>query len=483
MNDEMTSSSLTFSQILSAPVQFPSLLRSQIDHELVGPVLLFVRTSFLSFLVGSLLLLLCSLKLVLPSFLDGVNFLSYGRLFPVAIDLLLYGWAIPGGLALIFWLTGHLSGATLPYKRVLIAATHLWNSALFFGSLALLIGYSTSVPLLEYPTWTSFLLFVAFLLMGLWVIFILKERRSSLFYVSQWYLLTALAVFPWIYGTANMLLTWEKIQGSAQGPIQAWYTGSLIQLWLIALPLAITYYMIPKISGVKIYSYYLVLVGFISLLFFAGWSGLSALLGGPIPAWMSSVGVVSNILLFLPMMAVVLNIYHMFQEIDKTTLHQSPTLRFVAAGMIFYVLGSALSILHAIPFANAILNFTDYTRGLFFLVLLGSFGMTFLGACYYFIPRLTELHWSSSSSIQYHFWLTIIGIVLLISAMTLGGLIEGVAWNDPAISITNIISYAAPFRWLAVLAWGLLLLGFFFFVRLLLLMRWQMIEKRVPNSL
>ncbi|MFZ4115648.1 MAG: cbb3-type cytochrome c oxidase subunit I [Chthoniobacterales bacterium] len=467
---------------LAEPLPLPPSLRSKIDSSVSGPILLLIRTSLLSLVMGSLLGLICALKLVLPFLLDGVNFLSYGRLFPVAMDLLLYGWAIPGGLAVILWLMARLSGASLPYTRVLTAAAHLWNSALLLGSLAVLAGYSTSVPLLEYPHWASFILFVAFLLMGLWVVLLLKECKSQALYVSQWYLLAALCSFPWIYGTANMLLTWGKIEGSAQAPIQVWYAGSFTQLWLTPIALAITYYLLPKVTGVKIYSYYLVLLGFFSLLLFAGWSGLGFLIGGPIPAWMASAGVVTNILLFLPMIAVVLNFYHMFRQVDKITLQQSPALRFVAAGIIFYIIVTVLSMLNAFPFANAILNFTDYTSALFLLPLLGFFGMTLFGVFYYLIPRLTQISWSSSWLIRSHFWFSSVGVALLASAMILGGLIEGVALNDPAINVTNILSYAAPFRWLVAISWVVLLLGFFCFVRLLIAMRWQMIEEKVPVS-
>lgn len=482
MSNDLLLSKTQAATNLSEPSPLHSSMRAEIDRSLRLPFILLVRSSFISLVIGSLLGLICSFKLVVPSFCDGVSFLTYGRLFPVACDLLIYGWAIPAGLALSLWLMARLSGASLHYKIVLTSAAVLWNAGVFLGSLALLAGYGTSVPFLEYPNWASFILFVAFLLMGVWMILLLRGRQPRALYVSQWYLLTALCSFPWVYGTANMLLTWGKIEGSAQGPIQCWYAGCFMELWLTPLALAVIYYIIPKVTGIKIHSYYLALFGFFSLLLFAGWSGLGSLIGGPIPAWMTSAGVVANILLFLPMIAVVINFYHMLKKGGETILRESPALRFIAVGIIFYVIATLLSLLNSLPFINAILNFTDYTSGVFFLLLLGFFSMTLFGGFYYIIPRLTGISWSSSSLICWHFWLAVIGISLMVSSMVLGGMIEGFALNDSVITFINILSYAAPWRWLVSISWMIALVGFFCFMRLLITMRWQLIKENLPSS-
>jgi cytochrome c oxidase cbb3-type subunit 1 len=439
-----------------------------------------LRSSFFNFGLGLFLLLICSIKLVFPTFFDSMSFLTYGRLLPVAYDFLIYGWAIPLGFALVLWFTSRFSQAVFTHTRVLVVAAYLWNAAVFLGSLAVLAGYGTSVPFLEYPNWASFLLFVSFLLMGIWAILLMQKRECQSLSVSQWYFLTALCSFPWMYGTANMLLTWGRIEGSAQAPIQCWYGASLVELWLTPVALGIIYYIIPKISGVKIYNYYLALFGFLSLLFLSGWSGLSSLLGAPIPAWMMSAGVVANTLASVSMLAVVVNFYHMFKESQKVILLQSPALRFVAAGIIFYVIATFLSLLNMCPGFNSLLNFTDNVSASLIVSLLGFFGMTLFAGVYYIIPRLTGISWFSSVMIRWHFWLSIIGTSVMISSMVLGGVIEGAALNDSEITFTNILSYAQPWRFLISISWLILIIGFACFIRLLVMMRWQIIKEKLP---
>ncbi len=337
------------------------------------------------------------------------------------------------------------------------------------------------INFLEYPNWASFILFVAFLLIGIWTIMLLSARQPRALYVSQWYLLAALCSFPWIYATANMLLIWGHIEGSAQGPIHWWYAGNLIGLWLTPLALATTYYIIPKITGAPVYSYYLALLGFFSLLFFEAWSGMSFLIGGPIPAWMTSASVVATALLIIPMVAVLINFYHMLQGHYEEVI-QSPALRFVVAGIIAYVIVTLLGALNAIPSMNAVLHFTDYTTGTLLLSLLGFFSMTLFGAVYYIMPRLVDVSWLSPPLIRWHFWLAVVGISLMVFSMTLGGMIEGIALNDPAISFINVLSYAAPWRWLVVCSWILVFLSGLCFVRLMVMMRWHMIEEKIPQS-
>ncbi len=479
MNQEPLLSKVQAATNLSEPAPLHAVIRAEIDQSLRLPLLLLVRTAAFWFVVGSFLALLSGLKLVLPSFLDGSSFFTYGRLFPVACDLLIYGWATPIGLAVSLWLIARLCGTPLRCSKIFVSAGLIWNLGVFLGSLAVLSGYSTSVEFLEYPQWASFILFVAFVLMGIPILMLFSARQPHALYVSQWYLLAALCSFPWIYATANMLLIWGRIQGSAQGPIHWWYVGNLIGLWLTSLALAVSYYIIPKITGVPVYSYYLAVLGFFSLLFFEAWSGMSFLLGGPIPAWMASGSVVATTLLIIPMIAVVINFYKMLRGHHEEVV-QSPALRFVVVGIISYVVVTLLGALNAIPSMNAIFHFTDYTQGMLFLSLLGFFSMTLFGAVYYIMPRLVDITWLSTPLIRWHFWLAVVGVTLLVVSMTLGGLMEGIALNDPVISFVNVLSYAAPWRWLVVLAWGLVLSSGLCFARLMILMRWKIITTNLP---
>jgi cytochrome c oxidase cbb3-type subunit 1 len=275
----------------------------------------------------------------------------------------------------------------------------------------------------------------------------------------------ALCVFPWSYATGNMLLTWGSLQASAQGPVIAWYSSNIFGLFLIPLALGTIYYLTPKITGASIYSYYLTLLGFFSLLLLTGWSGMTMFLGGPIPVWMVSASVVTTILMIIPVAAVILNFVKMLQG-QCSVVKESPSLRFVVFGIISYVIITILHLIYALPTFNGIFHFTNYSNGVMLLTLLGVVSMVFFAGIYYIVPRLLGFSWLCTCSIRCHFWLSVVGLSLMLISAVLGGLIEGIALDDAAVTFVNVLSFASPWRWLDVIAWILLLLSYFSFIKL-----------------
>lgn len=449
----------------SEPAPLHATTRAEIDASLRFPVLLFFRTSLFWLLLGSVLCTITSLKLVMPWFLDGISFLSYGRLLPVALDALLYGWAIPAGIGIGLWLMARLCGVQLRCSRMLVVAALFWNTAVFLGSLGVLCGYGNSVPWLEYPNWASATMFVTFLLMGVWILMLFASRQPRSIYTSQWYILLALCAFSWLYATGNMLLTWGSIQASAQSPIIAWYSSNIFGLFLIPLALGVIYYLIPKITGVPIYSYYLAFLAFFSLLLLAGWSGMTIFLGGPIPVWMVSASVVTTMLMIIPAAAVILNYYKMLEG-EAAAIKESPALRFIIFAIFSYLIVIVFNLAYAIPSWNGILHFTQYSHGMILVTLLGVVSMVFFAAIYYIVPRLLGFSWLCACSIRWHFWFSVVGLSLMIVSAILGGLMEGLALDDAAVTFVNVLSFAAPWRWLNVIAWILLLLSYVSFLRL-----------------
>lgn len=465
MSHEPSLSQVQAATNFSEPAPLHATTRAEIDASLRFPVLLFFRTALFWLLLGSILCTVNSLKLVIPSFLDGICFLSYGRLLPVALDALLYGWAIPAGLGISLWLMARLCGVPMRCTKILVAALVFWNTGVFLGSLGILCGYSTSVPWLEYPNWASLPLFVAFLLIGISVVMLFANRQPRAIYITQWYLLSGLCAFPWLYATANMVLTWGSIQASAQGPVMAWYSSNIFGLFLVPLALGMIYYLIPKITGAPIYSYYLAILGFFSLILLAGWSGMTLFLGGPVPVWMVSTSIVATVLMMIPVAAVVLNYAKMLQG-QIAALKESPALRFIAFGIISYLVVTLLNLIYAIPTWNGILHFTYYSHGVMLLTLLGIASMVFFAGIYYIAPRLFGFSWLCACSIRCHFWFAVVGLSLMTLSAILGGLLEGLALDDAAITFVNVLSFAVPWRWLNVISWMLLLLSYISFVRL-----------------
>lgn len=439
------------------PNTLDSYERAEIDASTRVPVLLFFGSAIFWLLIGSLLGLVAAWKMTHPGLFDGMAWLTFGRIRPAHLNTVIYGWASAAGIGVGIWLMARLCRVALVHSKLLIAAAIFWNLGVLVGVLGILAGDSRSIEWLEIPGYATPILFVAYAFIGIWTIIMFRFRKPGHVYVSQWYLFAAFLWFPWLYATANILLIWHPIQGSAQGAVNWWFAHNVLGLWFTPIGLASAYYMIPKVIGRPIHSYYLSILGFWSLALFYSWNGMHHLIGGPFPAWMVSASVVASIMMFIPVITVAIN-HHMTMRGHFGALKWSPTLRFTVFGAMTYTVVSFQGSSMAIPSWNTFIHFTDHTIGHAHLGLYGFFTMIMFGAIYYIVPRLVGWEWPSATMIRWHFWLSAIGIGMMVGALTIGGILQGLAFYDPAATFRTSLEYATPFRIIRGLS-GFLLLG------------------------
>jgi len=433
----------------------------RIDASVRTPVLLLFGNALHWLLVASFLALLASVKLVFPGFLGGVSFLGYGRLEVMARDLFLYGWASQAAIAAGIWMMARFCGRPLGgvlLGTLITSAGVLWNLAVLLGTLAIFAGYSTGIEWLEYPGWASAMLFLSFLMIGVWVV-CLFDRRSGIesggrAEVALWYLVAGFCCFPWVYGTANLLLVWKPIAASAQGAVQAWFCNGFLLLWLLPVALAALYGLLPRLSGRHLHRRNLAQLGFWLLIFLGGWSGLSRLIGGPVPAWMTSAGVVAGVLFLIPVLIVLINLLGIGRQGDDEA---NVAWQFLRGGMGFVLAAGLLGATLALPGISAFANFTGVTVARDVLWLLGATTFPFLAVLYLSLPSLLgRACWCPWLS-GLHYWLTFSGLWLLAVVLVLDGLVSGIALLDPVVSFLNITSYLQPFHVLECFAWLFLL--------------------------
>ena len=440
----------------------PGTLDSRaLDDSLRVPVLSLFGNALHWLIISALIAVVLSIKLVIPGFLGGISFFSYGRLAPIAWDLFLYGWAAQAALAAGIWLTVRLAGTPLSDQKknpiwatlqstLLVSATILWNLAILLGSLAILAGYSTGVEWLEYPNWASGALFASFLMIGIWAVLLFDRRINERAEVAQWYLVAGFCSFPWIYGTANLLLTWKPLQASAQGPVLAWFSGSFPVLSLLPISLAALYALLPRMKKEHLHRRSLAPLGFWAVLLLGGWSGVTNLLGSPVPAWMSASGVVCGVLFLIPTVIIAINLLGISSQGEEEP--KSVSFGFLRNGLYALIAVGAVTAFCSVPDVSGALRFTGVTDAKIQLLLIGAVSFPLFGVLYEAVPQLLGREsWCPSLSEQ-HYWLTLIGFWSLIGGLLLGGLFTGLALNDPTVSFLNITSYAFPFHVMEVVA-------------------------------
>lgn len=441
--------------------------RAQIDSSTSGAVLLFFGSSAFWLVFASLFDVIGAIQLSYPWFLDGISFLTYGRAVQTATTVMAYGFATPAAIGIAVWLTARLCKVPLSHHRMLVSAGIVWNLGILVGACSILAGNSTSFALLSFPAFATPILFVSYALIAIWVLFTFNERKSGGLFVSAWFVFAAVLAFPWLFGTANALLVWNPVAAPAQPAIALWFSSGFFNLWLVPVGLAAAFYIIPKSTGLPVASSNLSLLGFWTLLLFGAWTGGAQIIGGPVPAWITSAGVAASIMMIVPALALGLN-FHLTLEDHYAPVAWSPALRFIVTGIGCLVTYWILVAIHSIPGVNAMTQFSDINRALYYLGHFGFFAMTAFGAIYYIVPRLTGHEWPCAKFISLHYWLAVTGFGFIVTGLILGGLIQGAALSQTIITFRSSVEFAWPFRVFAMLGSLLILLSAVNFALLLI---------------
>ena len=412
-----------------------------------GPILLFFASGLFWLLIAVALWILSAFQVMdpfSPLVFPDVAWLTYGRVYPVAMDLLVYGWASMIGVGTAIWILNSMaknpfSGGYLP-----LLAGIIWNLGLFFGVWGVLGGGSTGKEWLEFPIYAAFPIWLAEIIMAIWAVVLFIGRRGKGGYISQAFLLTAFIAFAWAYGSANGFLGFFRVGGVAASAIHWWYFGCLLSLWLTPLVIGIVYHFVPLLIGRPLYSAKLATISFWGIVGFGGWTGIAQILGAPLPAWNQTASVVANVLLVVPILAFATNL-HLTMKGSFDLIKPNLALRFlVTGGMVFGLAGiwNAITTLRSV---NRILQFTWATTARTDLFLIGFVTLVCFGAIYYVLPRLVGRSWKFTRLIQWNFWCWIVALGTLVFNLTIAGVLQGFGFLDPKVPFAAINDIAKPF--------------------------------------
>ncbi|MGB0272618.1 MAG: cbb3-type cytochrome c oxidase subunit I [Opitutales bacterium] len=402
---------------------------SQIDASLRTSSLFFITSAIFWLIAGTVLALIAAIKLHEPNFAASSELTTFGRMRSAHLNAMALGFGNNMIFAVCTWIMARLCRSPIRHGGLLLIAGSFWNIGLTLGIAGIIKGDITSVEWLEIPQYATPLLAISYILIGVWGIMAFRFRKGEHVYVSQWYFLGALFWFPWLYIVAQAMIIWAPAQGVVQSVTNWWFAHNVLGLWLTPMALGTAYYLIPKVLGRPIYSYYLSVLGFWSLALFYNWAGVHHLIGGPIPVWLISAGVVASVMMVIPVIVVAIN-HHM----TVVGLHRqgwkSPTMRFVVFGAVNYTLVSLIGSTMALRNVNLITHFTHFTVGHAHHGAYAFFAMIMFGGVYYMMPRMLNREWPSAFLIRTHFWMCAIGILLMVFALQIGGWFQGLQMND-----------------------------------------------------
>jgi cytochrome c oxidase cbb3-type subunit 1 len=421
-------------------------------------------------IVGMLVGVIVAAQLAFPELINGIPWLSYGRLRPLHTNAVIFAF---GGSALF---------ATSYYVVQRTCQTRLWGGPLvpltFWGWNLIIVLAAITLPLgftsgkeyaeLEWP--------IDLLIAVVWVAYAIvffgtvATRKVKHIYVANWFygaFILTVAVLHIVNSMAipaSFTKGYSLYPGAIDAMVQWWYGHNAVGFFLTAGFLGMMYYFVPKQAGRPVYSYRLSVVHFWALISTYMWAGPHHLHYTALPNWASTAGMVFSLILLAPSWGGMINgIMTLSGAWHK--LRTDPILKFLIVSLSFYGMSTFEGPMMSIKTVNALSHYTDWTVGHVHAGALGWVAMVSIGSLYYLIPRMfgkTEMF--SKGLVELHFWISTIGVVLYIASMWIAGVMQGLMWR--AVNADGTLTYSFiesvertyPFYYVRLLG-GILFLG------------------------
>lgn len=402
-------------------------------------VKLFTIASTFWGVVGFLVGVVIALQMAFPILNLNLEWTSFGRLRPLHTSAVIFAFGGNVLFATSFFAVQRTSQAKLWGSDALLKFI-FWGYQIFIVMAA--IGYVTGITQAkEYaePEW-----YVDLWLTIIWVLYFLvfimtiKNRKEPHIYVANWFFLAFIVTVAILHIVNNLSIP-VRLDGTASYPlfggvqsamIQWWYGHNAVGFFLTAGFLGIMYYFIPKRAGRPVYSYRLSILHFWSLIFIYIWAGPHHLHYTSLPDWAQTLGMTFSIMLWMPSWGGMINgIMTLSGAWNK--LRDDPVLRFLITSVAFYGMSTFEGPVMSIKAVNALSHYTEWTIGHVHSGALGWVALISFGALYHLVPvlwRKKDIY--SVKLISIHFWLATVGIVLYITSMWVGGIMQGLMWRS-----------------------------------------------------
>ena len=373
--------------------------------------------------------LLGATELIAPDVTANIGWLVFGRVRPIHVNLVLFGFVTPGLLAAAFYYLPRILRTELFSEMLGVVTVVLWNLTLVAAVTTLASGYSQGREYAEMVWPVDIGVVLVFSLVLVNFVMTVVRRKEPVLYVSVWYACAAVILTATTFSIGNVI--WRPDTGALVGipdAILLWFYGhNVFGLLLTPLAAGVAYYVIPRACKTPLYSHTLSLLGFWSLIVVYTHIGTHHLLQVPVPTWLKVVAIVDSIAMVIPVMAFLINIWYTAKG-KLGAIHNDIGAKFVFTGTIMYFFVSIQGSIMALPQVQRITHFNNWVVAHAHVGVLGFAGMIALGGLYYILPRITNKPLFSRFLADFQYWMVLIGVVGFTVVLTIAGLIQGNAW-------------------------------------------------------
>jgi cytochrome c oxidase cbb3-type subunit I len=392
--------------------------------------------------------------------------LSPGHIRLIHTNLVAYGWLVNGFTGMLYYVVPRLTGERVLSRGLGSLIFWAWQLILALAAVGYLLDHGQAIEWGETPTGfrpgTFELVYVpvdALVTVGAVLVILqfmvpLYRARHQKYYVTLWYFTAGLVWLALTYLMGNVLPEWV-LPGASGAAVTGLFIHDLVGLYVTPMGWGLMYFFVPLILRKPIWSHSLSVIGFWALAFFYPLGGVHHFLLSPIPDYVEFGAISTTIAIEIVVTTVIVNFFMSLRgSWDK--LRTSFALRWFYTGAVMYMITCFQCAFQTTWAFQEIIHFSDWVVGHAHMIMFGTFTFWVYGVIDWLWPRVTGRRWYSVSLRSWHYWLSAIGIVLMFTILTAGGLIAGYMQKD-LNPWEQIIDAQAPF-WLFRTVTGALLI-------------------------
>ncbi len=397
-------------------------------------------------IVGMLVGVWIAAELVWPQLNMDIPWLTFSRLRPLHTNAVIFAFGGSALFATSYYVVQRTCQARLFSDKLAAFTFWGWTLVIVLAAITLPLGITSGKEYAELEWPIDILITLVWVSYAVVFFGTIMKRRVKHIYVANWFFgafILTVAVLHIVNSAAipvSLTKSYSVYPGAIDAMVQWWYGHNAVGFFLTAGFLGMMYYFVPKQAERPVYSYRLSVVHFWALISTYMWAGPHHLHYTALPVWAQSLGMVFSLILLAPSWGGMINgIMTLSGAWHK--LRDDPILKFLIVSLSFYGMSTFEGPMMAIKTVNALSHYTDWTIGHVHSGALGWVAMVTIGSIYFLIPKLFgREQMYSIKLIDWHFWMSTIGVVLYIVAMWIAGIMQGLMWR--AINDDGTLTYS-----------------------------------------
>src|SRR5258708_4038868 len=317
---------------------------------------------------------LVAVKFVLPDFLGGAAWTTWGRPRYNHTQGSLFGFLGNAFFAFLYHAVPRLAERPVRSRWLGWWLFGIWNFCVVLpGWVLVCAGFGQPLEWAEFPLIVACFVVLGFVLAIVQFVTPFVKKGLSGLYVSAWYIIGGLIFTTLAYPVGN--LAPQLLPGAIGAAFSGLWIHDAVGLYVTPLALAISYFVIPVATGRPIYSHFLSMIGFWLLFLVYPLNGTHHYVFSSIPMEAQKAAIAASAYLGMDVILVVTNLLLSLRGSARKVWQDTPLL-FVWTGVVIYLVVSLQGALQALMPINRFVRFTELVIVHSHLAMLAFVGLT-----------------------------------------------------------------------------------------------------------